>query len=164
MLGIVVFVFMLVIILIISRSFASGKILMTVPASIPDSSDTFTLILYGGTHSNDMETIAILDRENDRYTFTPYAPQFKYTIKKGVPAKEAFGEAQQFVSWHRSFHQSQVSRIVDDHGNTLGYELRPLYLLITFGVDDVLEVDYRMKADRVVVTIRLNPSLEPMRL
>ena len=134
------------------------------PAKISDITGTFTLILYGGGHSNDVETMAILDKEGDRYTFEPFAPKFKYIVKRGLPAKEALEEASEFISWHNSFHHSQLSGIIDENGKMLGYELRPLYLPLKFGVDDIMDIDYRMRADKIAVIIRLKPFVQPMQL
>jgi len=145
---------------IIIKSFSRGKSLRTVPAQSTALTGMYTLILYGGKHSNDLETVVILGKENSRYTFEPFASEFKYTTKKGVPAKEAIAEAEKFVSWHNSFQQSEIRGIIDDKGNTLGYELRPLYLPITFGAEDVADVNYKMEADRIIVYVSLNPSIE----
>lgn len=140
----------------ILKSLSRGNKVKTVPSSIPSISGVFTLILYG----NDLETVAILGKEGERYTFEPFAPEFKYTVKKGVQAKEAIAEAETFISRHSSFHQSRISGIVDERGNTLGYEFRPLYLPISIGTEDVLDVNYKMEANKVIVYINLKPSIE----
>lgn len=137
------------------KSFSQGTALKTVPASEAKIEGTFTLILYGGNLSDDFETIAILDREDDRYTFEPFAPEFKYRIKRNVPAKEAITEAESFIRSHSSFHRSAVSGIVDEHGVTLGYEFKPLYLPISVGAEDVLDLNYRMKGDKVIIYVSL---------
>jgi len=145
-------------------SFAFERRLTTEKAKIDDVSGTFTLILYGGRFADDLETIAILDFEGDQYTFEPYAPEFDYRIKKGVQAKKAIEEVEKFVSFHNAFWRSQLSRIIDNKGNTIGYELRPLYLPVTYGISDLLEVHYWLEEDnKVKVTIRLIPSVERLR-
>ena len=63
----------------------------------------FTLILYSGSWPQQIAIVAILDREDDRITFTPYAPDFHFHILKGIPAKEAIAQAEAFVSTHSSF-------------------------------------------------------------
>jgi hypothetical protein len=148
----------------IIRSFSRGKRVMTVPSQITAITGMYTLILYGGRHSNDLETVAILSKENGRYAFEPFAPEFKYTVKKGVPAKEALAEAEMFVRWHNSFQQSKIRGIIDDKGNTLGYEVRPLYLPLTFGAEDVVDVNYKMETDRIIVYVSLSPSVEKILL
>lgn len=131
-------------------------------ANDADIKGVFSLILYGSRHLNDIETIVILDIEGDSYSFEPYAPEFDYKIKKGIPAKEALEEAERFVSWHSLFHYSQLSKILDEKGNVIGYEIRPLYQPLAFGVSDVLDVDYRVKDSRVIVRIKLKPQIERM--
>jgi len=143
-------------------SCATGNYLKTEDAKDADIRGSFALILYGSRHLNDIETVAILDIEGDSYSFEPYAPEFDYKIKKGVPAKEALEEAERFVSWHSSFQRTQLSRILDEKGNVIGYEVRPLYQPLAFGVSDVLNVDYRIKDSRVIVRIRLKPEIERM--
>ncbi|WP_333653778.1 hypothetical protein [Dissulfurispira sp.] len=147
---------------IVLFSCATGNYLKTEGAKDADIKGSFTLILYGSRHLNDIETIAILDIEGDSYSFEPYAPEFDYKIKKDIPAKEALEEAERFVSWHSSFYRTQLSRILDEKGNVIGYELRPLYRPLAFGVSDVLDVDYRIEDGRVVVRIRLKPQIERM--
>jgi hypothetical protein len=146
-------------------SFAFEKPLKTEKAKVDDVTGSFTLILYGGRFSDDIETIAILDREGDQYTFEPYAPEFDYRIKKGVQAKDAIREAEKFVSFHNSFWRSQLSKIIDNKGNPIGYELRPLYLPFSYGISDVMDVYYwRKEGNKVKVTIRLTPLIERLRV
>lgn len=156
------FMIHIILVMVISSSFAFEKPLKTEGAKIDEVTGIFTLILYGSRHSNDIETIAILDKEGDGYTFEPYAPEFNYKVKRGVPAREALVEAEMFVSWHNSFRRSVLSKIIDDRGDTIGFELRPLYLPTSFGVSDVLDVYYRIKNSKVIVTIKLIPSVEKM--
>jgi hypothetical protein len=147
---------------IILKSFSRGKRLRTIPSPITAIHGVFTLILYGGRHSNDLETVAILAPENSRYTFEPFAPEFRFTVKKGVPAAEAIAAAEMFVSGHSSFRQSRISGIIDDKGTILGYEIRPLYFPLTFGAEDVTEVTYSMEANKIIVYVRLNASVDKM--
>ena len=121
---------------------------------------TFTLILYGANHSNDLETIAILDREGDGYDFEPFAPEFVYRIKKNLPANEALSEAEKFVGWHHSFRSISLSKITDEKGSLLGYEVRPLYYPLGFGFSDILEVDYFKSGNKIIARIKLMESVE----
>jgi hypothetical protein len=73
----------------IPSSFAFDKPLKTIEANPAEITGTFILILYGGRFSDDVETIAILDLEGDGYTLEPFAPDFDFRIKKGVPATGA---------------------------------------------------------------------------
>ena len=145
----------------VTVSFAADRHLET--EEVADASGitgVFRLILYGGRHIDDIETVAILDKEGDEYTFEPYAPEYDYKIKEGLPDRKALDEAEEFVSWHDSFYRSQLSRILDDSGGVIGYEVRPLYQPLTFGVADVLDVDYWLRDGKVIVTIGLIPSVE----
>lgn len=156
--------FLVILVLTTRDSFAFEKSLRTKEAKAADITGVFTLILYGGKYYDDIETVAILDYEGDQSTFEPYAPEFDYRIKRGVSDREAIKEAEKFVSFHNSFWRSQLSKIIDNKGNTIGYEIRPLYRPFTFGVSDVLEVNYWLKeGNRVKVTIRLIPSVERIR-
>ncbi len=121
---------------------------------------TYRVILFGCNFNNDLETIAFLDKEGDKYAFEPYAPDFKFKIKKGVPAKEALKEAEEFVNCNTSFMHLQTYGIIGPNGEILGYEVRPLYEPIAYGTQDVLLTDYWLKDDKVVIRIRLNPSVE----
>jgi hypothetical protein len=149
----------------IPRCFAFDKPLKTIEAGPSEITGTFSLILYGGRFSDDVETIAILDLEGDGYTLVPFAPDFDFRIKKGLSAKEAMEQAKKFVNFHNAFWRSQLSRITDNNGNTIGYELRPLYLSFYFGVSDIFDVYYWQKDNGIVkVTIKLIPFVERLRL
>jgi len=153
--------FVLILILFVfSSSFAIAINLKTIEASNEEVKGAFTLILYGGRDMNDIEKLAILDLEGDKYTFEPYAPEFDYRIKKSLAEKEALEMAHEFVSSHNAFYRSQLSRIIDDKGNTIGYELRPLYMPFIYGVSDVLDVYYSLKGEKVRAYIRIIPSVE----
>jgi hypothetical protein len=145
----------------IPRSYAFDKPLETMEASPAEIAGTFSLILYGGRFADDVETIALLDLEGDAYTLEPFAPDFDFKIKKGLSVKEALEQAQKFVSFHNAFWRSQLSRITDNNGNTIAYEIRPLYLPFYFGVSDIFDVYYWLKENgRVKVTIKLIPFVE----
>lgn len=139
-----------------------GVRLNTRGAQEPEVTGTYTVIFYGCNFFDDLETIAFLDKEDDRYAFEPFAPNFKFKIKKGVPAKEALVEAKKFLNCNTSFSYAQLSRITAPDGYVLGYEVRPLYKPFRYGLDDVLYTDYRLKGDRVVLKIKLDPSIENM--
>jgi hypothetical protein len=125
-----------------------------------DVKGVFTLILYGARDINDIETLALLDKEGDQYTLEPYAPAFDYKIKKGLSDKAALSEAYKFIGYHNAFLSHRLSKIIDDKGNTIGYEVRPLYLPFVFGRSDVLEVDYSLTGEKVKVIIKIIPSIE----
>jgi hypothetical protein len=123
---------------------------------------TYRVILFGCNFNNDLETIAFLDKEDGNYTFEPYAPDFKFKIKKGVAAKEALQEAEEFVKCNTSFLHAWIYGIIGPNGEILGYEVRPFYEPLTYGSEVVLLTDYWLKGDKVVIRIRLDPTVEMM--
>ncbi len=139
-----------------------GIRLNTLGAQDSEVAGTYAVIFYGCNFFNDLETIAFLDKGSDLYAFEPYAPDFNYRIKKGVAAQEALGEANKFVNCNTSFSRAQLSKIIAPNGEIIGFEVRPLYYPFTYGVDDVLYTDYRIKGDKVIITIRLVPSVQRM--
>ncbi len=150
---------MSLLLLLTTVSSAYAKNLKTEEVKADEVTGTFTLILYGGRHINDLETIAILDKEGDQYEFEPYAPEFDYKMKKGVSAVDALNEANKFVSFHNAFWRSQLSRVLDGKGNIIGFELRPLYHPFVYGRDDLLEAYYKVKDGKVIAYIKLIPEV-----
>lgn len=126
-----------------------------------ESDKTYSLILYGARHGNDLETVVIFDIEGDDYTFEPYAPHFDYEIERGLDYSMAINRAEKFVSWHPLYQRSELRRITLS-GTDIGYELRPLYDPLSYGLSDVLDIDYRSKDHKVIVRIRLLPQIERM--
>jgi len=145
---------------LIAKSLVRGTKLRTVSADHAEIAGSYTLILFGGTHSNDLETFAILDREDDQYVFEPYAPAFRFKTEKGVPARDALQKAEQFVHLHPEFHQYRVSKIVDAKGVPLGYEIRPGYFPAAYGASEVIDISYTMKDCKIAVSCSLTPSGE----
>ena len=132
------------------------------PVSVAGTAGDVDLILFGCRYHNDPETVAILDRRGDAYTFDVFSPDFNYRVEKGLPAGEALEKARAFIRCSTSYFGERLSSLVDYRGGVLGYELRPLYFPLTYGVEDILETDYRVDGDKVVVRIRLLPSVENM--
>lgn len=129
----------------------------TVPAEVQG---TYTLLFYGCRSVDDVENVAILDKEGDPFTFDIYAPGFSYKVKTGAPGDEALKASDRFIRCSFHFQQSRLSRIVGPSGEVVGYEVRPLYSPIRFGRYDVLDIHYILKGDRVVVYIKLDPTVE----
>jgi hypothetical protein len=145
---------------VILASCATGNYLKTEESSSIEMKKTYSLILYGGRFSDDMETLAILDKEGDKYEFIVFAPAHDYRIKREVPAKEALKEAEKFVRFHHSFRRSLLSRILDQSGAIIGYEVRPLYFPADAGFSDVIDVYYSITGKTVITKIRLRPEVE----
>jgi hypothetical protein len=134
--------------------------LNTQEAQEAEVSGNYTAIYYGCNFLNDLETIVILEKEGGKYQIEPYAQDFKFRVKKGLSAEEALETAKKSVNCNALFRSTNVKRILGPDGETIGYEVRPLYLPYRYGVEDVLDVDYRLKENKVVVTIKLRASME----
>ena len=149
--------------MVVLQACAGGKGLRTLPAESGDLQGTYALILYGGNYADDLETIALLDKEGDRYTIELFAPPFSYRIIKGQTAAHAIPAAEQFIRRHPAYNRQQMRAILDEQGSVIGFEIRPLYHPLAFGTDDVLDVDYTLKGEKVVATIRVKQSVQEQR-
>jgi hypothetical protein len=136
-----------------------GIRLNTQGAQDSEVAGNYTVIYYGCNFFNDLETIAFLQKESSGYDFEPYAPDFQYRVKKGLPAKEAMDSAMKFVGCNASFSRAQMSGILGPKGEIIGYEVRPLYRPFTYGAGDVLFVNYSLKDGKVVINVRLLDAL-----
>jgi hypothetical protein len=151
---------LLILILLTANACVNVAYLRTDKSEPSEISGTYTLLLYGGRYSEDVENVAILDKEGDRYSFEIYAPEYDYVAKKDIPAREALAEAEKHAGSHRSFFRSALRAILDPESNVIGYELRPLYHVQEFGDPDILYIDYALKDDTVIAKIRLKYELE----
>ena len=138
----------------------TGNHLRIEAAKPSEVTGTYTLLLYGCRYPDDVENVALLDKEGDPYTIEIYAPDFRYKVKAGLPAEEALKHAEEFVKCSVHYQQTRFSKILDPSGNIVGYEARGLYSPIRFGMYDVLDVQYVARADKIVVYIKLDPAVE----
>ncbi len=151
-------------ILITPEVFGLDSQLKTVEATPQDISGSFTLIKYGGRYADDFETVALLDKEGDGYTLIPFAPDFDFKIKEGLSGEEAFEESRKFVSFHPAFWRLQIRKIISIKGETIGYEIKPLYLPFYFGFSDIIDIYYWLKKEgEIKVMIKLLPAIERMK-
>jgi len=127
-----------------------------------EATGTYTTIFFGCTFNDDLESVAFLDRDGDRYTMAPYAPDFRYRVIKGMDAKEAFSKAEGFLHCSTSFQGLRLREIIAPGGERVGYEIRPVYYAFVYGAGDLISVDYWLKGDTVVVQISLTPWAEKM--
>ena len=136
--------------------------LLTAGAQPADVTGTYTLLLYGCHYADDVKNIAILVDEANKSPFEIYDISTSYKIKKGVPAQEALSEANAFVRCSITHHvtQTELRRIPDGNGNTLGYEMRPLYFPLEFGFPDIFLISYSSKDGMIRAYIRLLPDVE----
>jgi hypothetical protein len=139
----------------------SGTQLRAVPARHDEASGTYTLLLYGCRYPEDIKNLAILVDEKSKYPVEIYDIKTSYRVDQGVPAGNALRRAEEFVrcSTHR-VSQTQIRRIIDDRGDTIGFEIRPLYFPLEFGIMDVMLVNYELKNGVVNAYIRLDKDVE----
>lgn len=125
-------------------------------------SGNYDLILYLGPQYDFLEAVALLDVAGDGYELVPFEPGFEYRVIKNLPAKDALKEARRFISRHRNFSGLTRMRIItSETGETIGYELRPLYQVFVYGMSDVLDIDYWLgEGGKVEVNIDLNERLK----
>jgi hypothetical protein len=139
----------------------SGRSLRTTPVDDPTAiSGNYTLIVIGGTHGEDVKNIAVLDLEGDSFTFQPYVSEYDYYKQENLEAQEALKRAVHAVRWYHAFSRTKIRSIVDDAGKIIGYEIRPLYRPLEFGVSDILDTHYTAKDNTVFIYISLKPFLE----
>jgi len=145
----------LLIIVLVMASYSCGRYLKTESATGEEITGVYSLILYGGSSASDIKTVAILAKEGTPYSFEVFQPEFESKIIKGIPAKEALEKAEKFVSFHPDFWKIQLSKILDNKGRTIGYEVRPLYNPAVYdNKSDVPDVDYKITDHKVIVYIR----------
>ncbi len=120
----------------------------------------FRLILHSGSQPQHLGRIAFLDREDDEILLDPYAPEFDFSQIPHLPAEKALDRAADFVTNHSVFQRMSLSKIIDHDGAVVGFEVRPIYLLHAYGTEDVLDVSYRKKDNKVIISIHLNPQVE----
>lgn len=139
--------------------FAADNQLKTEAALPSEMQGTFTLMQYGCRSSDDIENMVIFDKEEDAFTFEIFATDFSYTVKTGVPAKEAYAEAEKFVRCNINCEGSPMKKILGPSGSSIGFELKPLYSPTRFGMQDVLNVTYKVKERKVVAYIKPDPDV-----
>lgn len=156
----VFFFFALLFVLFCANAYAASKSLKLKLVDPSEIKGTYTVILYGDAQYEGLETTAFLDVEGDDYAFEPYAPEFQYKTEKGLQAAEAIKKAEKFVSRHQDFSRFQWAKILNNNGKTIGYELKPLYHPLSYGMSDVTIVTYYQKNGKIEIKIRLEPSIE----
>jgi len=140
---------------------ALGRQLQTQTADPNTIVGTYDLVLYGCRYPDDLEKAAFLISGESRYPVNMFVPDTSYKIKKGIPAKEAFIQADSFVRCGvHTVMETRVHRVTDDSGGTIGYEVLPRYLPYDVGGSDPLLVSYTLKDGKVTVFIRLFPDVE----
>jgi hypothetical protein len=120
----------------------------------------FHVVLFGGQHSDDVETVAFLDVADDGLRVVPKAPEFRYKVRKDVEAADAVAHAEEFVQWHRSANGLIRRQVLGPSGRVVAYEIRPLYRPFDLGARDVMFINYWLEGENIRVRIRLRPEVE----
>lgn len=139
----------------------AGIHLTTSPAEPAAVTGTYTLLLYGCHYPDDVTNVAILVSDSSKYPFEIYDLDTSYKTVKDVPAQQALGEANSFLrcTTYRIW-QTELRRIPDDSGGTIGYEVRPLYFPLEFGQPDILLISYSLRDGKVRAYIKLEPDVK----
>jgi len=145
---------------LILNSCISGKRLDIYRAVPGDLQGKFTLILYGCRYPGDLENLAILYPDGGPISFEIHDLETSYQVFEGIPADNALKVAAKFLTCNWDSWKARLSKIVGPDGAIAGYELRTLYAPNTFGMVDVLNVDYRLEDSKVTVYIQLDPEIE----
>lgn len=141
----------------------TGNVLTTHPVGEGGMAPgSYTALLYSSSEYNFLQTIVFLDPEGDAHEIVPYGAQFNYSVDKGLSPEGAEQRARQFIESHAPSHNSIALRAIKAiDGNTIGYELRPWYMPITYGESDVLHITYVQQPDgKVTVYVGLKMSVE----
>lgn len=122
---------------------------------------TYTLIRYRDLAIGYLTTVAFLDLEDDPYTLVPNKADYTYMVTKGLGAGEALQLAKVFVRSEVAYNTTQISEIIDQAGNLLGYEVRPLYQPFVYGTGDVLDISYILRPEnKVDIWVRMKDRIE----
>ena len=123
----------------------------------------YRLLLHGCRSGDDIENVAIFDREGYPYSFEIHASETAYTVTTGLAADEALKQAERFIRCNINVEGSELHRVLSAAGAEIGDELRSRYPVTLFGAADVLEIRYRLRDRRVVVRIMTAPAIERQR-
>ncbi|MDA8169837.1 MAG: hypothetical protein M0Z59_09125 [Nitrospiraceae bacterium] len=137
----------------------SGTFLQTRTIKFPeDIPGTYTLILYSGPEEGN--TVIIMDKAGDLYTFRPYLPEGNYKVMQGVNGNEVPAMAQYVLHYFVHSQNVRIREILDEKGkNVIGYELTPvIFFLWPAGPP---QVTYLLEKGHIVrIMIRPNQSVE----
>lgn len=143
--------------------YSADNYLRTELANAAEVQGRFTLLLYGCPSPDELANIAVLDREEDPYSFEIPAPGFASRTRTGLTAAEALQEAEKFVRCNIRSERTAVRRILGPDSRVIGFEVRPLYSVAAFGKDDILDVRYLIRDKQITVQVQLDPAVELQR-
>ncbi|HUI46362.1 MAG TPA: hypothetical protein VL122_10325 [Nitrospirota bacterium] len=135
--------------------------LMPSAAEPAEIAGTYTLLLYGCRYPSDVKNAAFFVKEGSKYPLEIFDLDTSYKTIKGLTAQQALAKAEAFLRCSTYLvWQTQLSRIPDDSGGIIGYEMRPLYLAYQLGQADVLYISYFLKRGKVITYISLDRNIE----
>lgn len=151
----------IVLVTVVSLGCAPGRLLIATPASPNDISGTYMVFLHGCRYPSQIDNVAILMKEDSIYPVEIFDIDSSYTVRKNIPARQAFDLANAFVkcSTHQVW-QTELRKIPDDRGGLIGYELLPTYAPMEFGTTDVLRITYGIHNNTVRVYINIDPDVQ----
>jgi hypothetical protein len=150
-----------ILLIIIGLFFFMGNNHLKTEAATPaDVQGTYTLLLHGCRHPDDLENVAILDKEGDPYSFEIFAKDSAYTVKGGLTGEQALKEAEQFIRCTTHYERIGLKKILGPGRAGIGFEVRPTYSPTRFGTSDVIDMQYVIKDRKVAVYIKLDPEVE----
>jgi len=139
----------------------AGIHLTTSAADPAEVTGTYTLLLYGCHYPDDAQNVAFLVSDSSKYPLEIFDLDTSYTAKANVPAQQALSEANSFLKCTSyRLWRTQLERISDGSGGTIGYEVRPLYLPWEFGKSDIMLISYLLRDGGVRVYIKLDPDVQ----
>lgn len=131
---------------------ATGTALRVVSTPLPpEDGRRYRLFLYGGLDSNDFETVAVLDREDDRFLIVSHSGALKVNLLEGLTITEARAEARRFLGRNNYFYAMDPRAITGPDGQVVGYEIRSRYSPSVGRKGDDLDTTYLFGPDNTVV-------------
>jgi len=131
---------------------ATGSALRVVPTALAsEDGRRYRLFLYGGMDSHDFESVAILDREDDRFLIVSQSGPIKVNLLEGLTITEAQAEARRFLGRNNYFKDMETRAIMGPDGQMIGYEIRSLYSPSVGRMGDDLDTTYLFGPDDTVI-------------
>lgn len=122
-------------------------------------SGTYTMTAYGCNAADDLQAVAILEKETSPYHVSIVEPRAQYQVLSGLSADEAYRLAEDFVTCNPNAQQTELSRMTAADGSLIGYEMKPVYLPLRAGSSDGVETTYRLKGDSLLAYVDVDPLL-----
>ena len=132
-------------------SCAGGYRIKTSAVQDTDVSGIFTVIYYGFNYSNDPRNVVFLDLQGDDYSFEPFTRDYQFKIIEDVHAETELSNARSFIRRNHYYSGSQLRKIMSDGGQVIGYEVRSLFPAHVFETHDILDIQYRIRENIVIL-------------